>query len=232
MRSALIGVAVLVIGGIVLVLNHGSEPIAGLQTADLAQIVVGVALLIWLAGGVFDRGTRFTDVMRTAAIWAMVAFVLVLGYSYRAELQGVGQRVFGELMPGRPQISASGGDVTIRRDASGHFAVDGFVDNAPVRFLVDTGASRVALPVSVARRAGIDTDALSFTLSVSTANGQTMMAGTRLPSVTIGGITVPEVQAFVAPDAALDGALLGMTFLDRLPGYSVSGNSLVLQATP
>ncbi|MEO1017007.1 MAG: TIGR02281 family clan AA aspartic protease [Pseudomonadota bacterium] len=231
MRTALLGVAVLVIGGIVLIINHDSGVVAGLQTAELAQIVVGVALLIWLSGSVLDRDTRFSHVVRNVAIWLAIAFVIVLGYTYRAELETVGQRVLGELMPSQPRIAVTGGDVTISRDAGGHFVVDGDVNGSPVRFLVDTGASRVALPASIAESSGVDPDSLRYTIAVSTANGQVMMAGTRLAAVTIGGITVPDVQAFIAPDSALSNALLGMTYLDRLPGYSVRGNALVLHAS-
>jgi aspartyl protease family protein len=97
-----------------------------------------------------------------------------------------------------------------------------------VPLLFDTGASAVVLSYRDAKRAGIDVDGLSFTMPVMTANGTGRAAVITLNELQIGGIVRRQVRAFIAEDGALQGSLLGMTFLETLSRYSVEGNRLVL----
>jgi aspartyl protease family protein len=97
-----------------------------------------------------------------------------------------------------------------------------------VHTIFDTGASAVVLTHADAVKAGIDTDALSYNISVQTANGTGRAAGITLDTLEVGGITRTRVRAFVAERGALDTSLLGMSFLGTLSRYAVSGNSLEL----
>ena len=200
---------------------------------NLMRLVYLSILLAAIAGGRFVgyRG-GITNAIKQALAWIAVAMVLVLGYSYRFELEDVYRRVSGEVVPSRGYSEAPG-VVSLLGDNRGHFIADAYVYGASddqgshVRFLVDTGASTVALPRSDARRLGFDVDALRFTVPVSTANGQTFAASVRLNSIEIGDIIIPDVQALVMPDRA-DTPLLGMSFLRRLSSFEVSGNQLIL----
>ena len=97
-----------------------------------------------------------------------------------------------------------------------------------VERLFDTGASAMVLSYADAQKAGIDVHTLSFTTPVTTANGTGRAAIVTLDKVEVGGIVRSRVPAFVADKGALDGSLLGMTFLETLSKYSVSGNQLEL----
>lgn len=99
-------------------------------------------------------------------------------------------------------------------NAQGHFVTDGLVDGASVRFVVDTGATVVALPGAVAQRLGIDYHKGSVT-ETQTANGVVSAWRIELDSVKVGGIELQDVDAIVI-EHGLTVALLGMSFLDRV----------------
>lgn len=104
--------------------------------------------------------------------------------------------------------------VTLAADSRGHFITDGTVNGAHMRFLVDTGATLVALPASEAARLGIDYKKGRQGMS-QTANGPAVVYRVMLDSVTLGDITLLNVEGLVHEAAGLDVALLGMSFLNR-----------------
>lgn len=104
--------------------------------------------------------------------------------------------------------------VTLAADSRGHFVADGAINGAHVRFLVDTGATYVSLPASQAARMGIDYRKGHKGYS-QTANGVTVVYRVSLDSVTLGGLTLFNVEGVVHEGKGLDVALLGMSFLNR-----------------
>jgi aspartyl protease family protein len=106
------------------------------------------------------------------------------------------------------------GSVTLFPDDRGHYLADGQVNGAHVRFLVDTGATMVSLPSTEAARLGIDWRKGRRGFS-RTANGVSVVYAVMLDSVTLGGITLYNVEGLVHDAAGLDTALLGMSFLGR-----------------
>ena len=132
-------------------------------------------------------------------------------------------------MPAAPATSSNYRTVTIPRDARGHFQVDGRVDGRRIGFMVDTGASTIALTASDAKRLGIHPSANEFTVTVRTANGNVRAAPTNLSTVEVGGLTVRDVRALVVPDNALSENLLGLSFLTKLRRFEYAGGKLVLE---
>ena len=132
------------------------------------------------------------------------------------------------------QIAARSDDASVRMmtvtpDSLGHFRVSARVDARPIAFLIDTGASSIALTARDAATLGIHPAAGDYTISVQTANGTARAARATLDSVEIGNITVRDVAAIVMPEGTLKDNLLGMTFLSRLHRYEYSSGQLVLQ---
>ena len=103
--------------------------------------------------------------------------------------------------------------VTLAPDSRGHFITDGQVNGAHVRFLVDTGATLVAIPARDAARLGIDYRRGRRGIS-QTANGPVAFWRVVLDTVTVGGVTLTNVDGAVH-EGGLDEALLGMSFLGR-----------------
>ncbi len=106
--------------------------------------------------------------------------------------------------------------LTVTRGRSGHFEVQGAVDGRRMDFLVDTGASLIALRAQDAGRLGIHPARRDYTAKVSTANGTVMAALAELNRVEVGGLVVYNVAALVFPDEALGQNLLGMSFLSKV----------------
>ncbi len=119
--------------------------------------------------------------------------------------------------------------VAIGRDHRGHFQANGRVDGRQVSFMVDTGASVIALTERDADRLGIRPSRNSFTAAVSTANGVVRAAPVMLNSVDIGGLVVRDVRALVVPGGALNENLLGLSYLTRLKRFEYSNNKLLLE---
>jgi aspartyl protease family protein len=130
-----------------------------------------------------------------------------------------------------PTPSASSGprSFTVRRDQRGHFQAEARVDGRRMDFLVDTGASVVAIPEREAARLSIRPFRRDYTVQMKTANGTVMAAPTQLRMVEVGGIIVRDVPAVVMPDAALGENLLGMSFLSRLRRFEVADGRLVME---
>jgi aspartyl protease family protein len=115
-----------------------------------------------------------------------------------------------------PSAPSSYRTVTLNSDRSGHFQTDVRVDGRTIEFLVDTGASFVALNEKSAAKLGIHPSARDYNVKTQTANGVGKAARVRLDRLELNGITVRDVEAFVMPDEALSMNLLGMSFLSRV----------------
>jgi aspartyl protease family protein len=118
---------------------------------------------------------------------------------------------------------------SIPRDARGHFATEGRIDGQRIAFMVDTGASVIALNESSAARFGLRPAPGDYKATVTTANGTIKAAATRLAMVDIGGLVVRDVDAMVLPDEALSENLLGLSFLSKLKRFEYANGKMVLE---
>ena len=197
------------------------------------RLVYFVALLLFVGSALVGRGMRGREVLSAIVSWTAILLVVVAAYAYRSELAGIGGRLLGVLVPGIPisgQLAGVGGNsVVIMRNGDGHFAVRGSVDGVPMMMLVDTGASLVTLTPADAAAIGVDTAKLEFGTPIDTANGMMHAAPIMIDRVGIGTIERHEIKALVAPPGALQESLLGMSFLNSLSGYAISGDRLVLR---
>jgi len=119
--------------------------------------------------------------------------------------------------------------IVLAPDDHGHFRVDARVDARPLDFVVDTGATMVALTARSAATLGIHPAFNDYTIGVQTANGTVRAAPVTIGRVEIGSIAIRDVSAMVLPEGALADNLLGMTFLSRLHRYEYANGRLVLE---
>lgn len=99
--------------------------------------------------------------------------------------------------------------IVLEQDRNGHYQVEGKINNQAVTFLVDTGATDVAIPKSMARAMGLE---FGPQVQVMTAAGPSKAWMTRLNEVSIGGIRRRDVRATIT-SGEFNGVLLGMSFL-------------------
>lgn len=223
-----IGVALLVAIGIGLLVSADAGAWLGLTQTQFGQLIPLVIIVLIIAAGAFSRRQKFSSIAANLGVWLAVLVVALVGYTYREDLKGVAARVVGELSPTSAIVDSRNGTATFRRGMDGHFLVASSVNGAAMPLLFDTGASAVVLSYADARKAGIDVANLSFTMPVTTANGTGRAALVMLDSIEVGGIARSNVRAFVTERGALEGSLLGMTFLETLTRYSVAGDRLEL----
>jgi aspartyl protease family protein len=119
--------------------------------------------------------------------------------------------------------------LSIPRDARGHFETEGHIEGQRIGFMVDTGASVIALNETSAARFGLRPSRGDYTAAVVTANGTIKAARTRLAMVDIGGLVVRDVDAMVLPDEALSENLLGLSFLSKLKRFEYANGTMVLE---
>jgi len=124
---------------------------------------------------------------------------------------------------------SDGRSLSIPRDRRGHFLTEGRIDGQRIGFMVDTGASVIALNETSAARFGLRPSRGDYNAAVATANGTIRAARTRLAMVDIGGLVVRDVEAMVLPDEALSENLLGLSFLSKLKRFEYANGKMVLE---
>jgi len=129
----------------------------------------------------------------------------------------------------RERQPVSGRQVRIAADPRGHFTAGFRLNGRMLDAMIDTGAALVAINRSTAQRIGISLANADFRYAVNTANGKARAAGVVIDRLEIGRIDIGNVEAVVLEDSALDGILIGMSFLNRLSGYRVENGALVLE---
>jgi aspartyl protease family protein len=206
----------------------GERPDALAPQGEQIRFAYLLLLLVLVAASLLVRwrarpGMRL---LQHGVVWLTVGLLLVIGYSFRYELDSLWDRALAELMPGRA-VETQAGTIILRAAEDQHFYVDATVDGTPLRLLVDTGASAVVLTREDASRIGLDLERLSYTVRTQTANGVGFGAPVRLREIRIRSIVVRDVPALVNR-APMPASLLGMSFLGRLSGYTVSNGTLTL----
>jgi aspartyl protease family protein len=126
-------------------------------------------------------------------------------------------------------VPASGRTLNIPHDTRGHFATEGRINGQRINFMVDTGASVIALNETSAAQFGFRPTPGDYTAKVTTANGTIKAARTRIAMVDVGGLVVRDVDAMVLPDAALSENLLGLSFLSKLKRFEYANGMMVLE---
>jgi aspartyl protease family protein len=128
-----------------------------------------------------------------------------------------------------PHLKAAGRSVELRVGAFGHYRAQAQINGRQVDVLLDSGASTVVLSHADAERVGLRLRAQDYWQRVSTANGATRVAPVMLDRISIGEISVRDVEAAVSEPGKLGQSLLGMTFLGRLQRLDMRGGVLILQ---
>ena len=116
--------------------------------------------------------------------------------------------------------------VVLEQDRNGHYEAEGQINGQSVTFLVDTGATDVALPESTARALGLE---FGPRVTVMTAAGPAKAWVTRLDEVTVGGLRRSNVRASIT-DGEFNGILLGMSFLKHYNLQQQDGRLVIREA--
>lgn len=232
-HSTLFPILLGVIGGalVLLVLNRKSGLVFGMPSDAFAESVALACWLAFLGAGFFSTG-RIGELVRNMLIWVVILLALSAVYLYRYDLRQAGAELTAGLIPGLP-ITRTGlngaTEVILHKTKSGHYETSAWVNGHRIRFLIDTGATNVVLSYRDAVRIGLDPAKMSFTQTVSTANGKANAASVELDAISLGPIRREDIRASISAPGMLDESLLGMNFLGTLTSFQMSRDVLVLQ---
>ena len=230
-----IALILLVLAAFAIVLRSDAGSLYGFGPAQLAGAAFLFALLIVVAMPLLRRYQgQVSLVARDLLVWTGVAVGAGLIYSYRTELPRIADDLIATVAPQSATLSVPAPVETerlvkLRRQPGGHFIVHATVNGEVVQMIIDTGATTVVLRALDAQQIGIDTDKLTYSVPVETANGSAFAAPVKLKSVLIGPVGLGNVDALIARPGSLDQSLLGMSFLSRLKSYEFSGEFLSLR---
>ncbi|MBP7709963.1 MAG: TIGR02281 family clan AA aspartic protease [Rickettsiales bacterium] len=197
-----------------------------LSTSDWQSFSYLAIILVVMLSSLFSRGMAFGKIFKYLAIWSAVGLVFVALYSYRFEFADFKTRIAGEINPTSVRVSDSG-ELEINLAQDGHFYIDVTINNMPVRFMIDTGASDIVMSLKEAKRLGIDLKKLTFNKPYQTANGTSWGASVTLEKVEVGNAVFHDVSASIN-NADMGTSLLGMSFLRKFKKYEFYRNRLVL----
>jgi aspartyl protease family protein len=119
-------------------------------------------------------------------------------------------------------------EVKLLGNVQGHFVASGRINNVPVEFLLDTGATDVAVPMDLARQLALPK---GEAVTLNTANGRALGYRTRIDRLQLGAIVLRDVRAVAAPGLEGEQVLLGMSALNKLEFTQRGGTMLLRQTT-
>ncbi|MFV1439672.1 TIGR02281 family clan AA aspartic protease [Phaeobacter sp. JH18-32] len=189
----------------------------GIETPRLIYLVL---LLVAVGSWVFVQNRQgLGKTVQQLAIWAFIFLGVIAGYGLWEDIRSTVQ----------PQqvVMRDEGRVDVPRARDGHYYLTVDVNEVPVRFLVDTGASAVVLNDEDARRVGIDPESLAYLGRARTANGEVRTALATVKSMSLGGITDRDITLSVN-EGQMDQSLLGMDYLQRWSSIEIRNGSLIL----
>lgn len=118
--------------------------------------------------------------------------------------------------------------LVLKAGRGGHYEVSAHINGRPVRSLIDTGATTLALPLDVAEKSGIRPAKSAFVVKVRTANGVALAAPVTLRELRLGSIRLDNVEALVMPKGTLELPLIGMSVLGRLATVDIRSGTMRL----
>jgi len=162
---------------------------------------------------------RLGRVMQQATVWGLIFLGVIAAAGLWSDIRST--------VAPRQAVFADQGRIEVPRAPDGHFYLTARVNDVPVQFVVDTGATDVVLTRQDAMRAGIDPGRLNFSGQANTANGVVHTAPVRLRSFEIGALGTRNLRAWVN-SGEMDSSLLGMAYLQRFEKLEITRNRLVL----
>ena len=207
--------------GLVLETGTRASHIVPMDSNDIGRLLY-LAVLGAAVGGYFVLSSRqnLGKLARDLSVWGLIFVGAIAGY-------GLWGDIVNDVVPRQTYIQDSG-QVTVPQSPDGHYYLTLKIDDTPVRFVVDTGATEIVLSLQDAARVGIDVDGLAFMGRADTANGVVNTAAVKLAEVTLGPITDRNMPAAVN-GGSMEGSLLGMRYLDRFESLEIRDDTLVLR---
>ncbi len=190
-----------------------------MQNDDVARLayllVLAIAVFGWF---IAENRKSMGKAMRQAVVWGLIFIGVIAG-------AGLWSDIRDDVMPRQSTIAE--GVIEVPRHFDGHYYLVLHLNDVPVEFIVDTGATDVVLNQQDAERIGLNLDDLVFSGLANTANGTVSTARARVNQVRLGDIQDNGMNVSVN-GGEMDGSLLGMSYLRRFESIEIRGDRLFL----
>jgi len=188
---------------------------------ETGQLIYLLLLLLMVAGWFFMQNRQgLNKTVQQLAIWGMIFVGVAAGYG-----------LWGDISRGsnvaQQSYQTGTGTVTIPRARDGHYYLTAMINEKPVRFVVDTGATDMVLTREDAQAIGLEPDTLNYLGRAGTANGEVRTAFVRLNEVQLGDVRDVDVPA-VVNGGEMSQSLLGMGYLQRWGRIEITNGELIL----
>jgi len=203
------------------------DQLYALDSDMILRAIFLIALILFLMYGYSARKRLNNQALHSVLLWLVIFSILIVLYAFRFELESFKTRILTVLIPAYSWTNEQG-QLVIARNQNGHFYLNAYTKNHDkIKFLVDTGASDIALTKEDAIKLGFNPDKLNYTRQYSTANGVSFAAPVRIPELTIGKRTFYNLEAHVA-SGGLDISLLGMSLIENFSDFKITKDMLLL----
>lgn len=181
--------------------------------------LVYLALLVTAIGGytVLRYRGRLGEMLQHAALWGLIIIGVVAAIGLWGDIRHTVT----------PVQRVQNGVIEVPRAPDGHYYVTAEVNGAPIRMILDTGATDLVLSHEDAEAAGIDLAGLTYFGQAATANGRVRIAPVRLDSIELGPVVDRNFRAFVS-EGEMPGSLMGMAYLQNFSRIEIENGALVL----
>lgn len=221
-------IIILTISTVITYILYRSAPIYFPDFTWGKQEIISCFMMILIIVNIIYNATynnSITALPNQLLTWGGIFLVIIIGYAFRFELNYATQRVISVIVPSYNWVNK--GEIIISRNNDGHFYIDAMVNNVKIKFMIDTGASDVALTTKDATILNFDLSKLNYSKTYSTANGESRAALVILDNVKIGDNIFKNVEAHVGT-GGLDISLLGMSVLERFKIFKIDRDMLIL----
>jgi aspartyl protease family protein len=159
-------------------------------------------------------------------IWCAIIFAIIVLYAFRTELSYITQRIVAVLIPAYSWTNNDKNEIIISRNRDGHFYIDAIINEQKITFMIDTGASDIALTKKDAQTLNLNLARLAYNRKYSTANGIVKVAPVILQNFKIGPMNFNNVAAHIS-NGDLDVSLLGMSIISRFKSFKIDRDLLI-----
>lgn len=192
-----------------------------MEENDFARLIYLSVLVVAILGSVLiSRRGAYGKMFRQAGVWLLIFMGLVAIVASWQEIRQSGQTMSFQ----QSEDSA----IIIPKEIDGHFHLTVTINDRPIEFLVDTGASDIVLTRKDAARVGFDPNRLDYWGMANTANGTVRLATIRLETVRLGEFIDKNIRASVNK-APMEKSLLGMRYLSKFRAIEISNDQMILK---
>ena len=192
-----------------------------MEENDFSRLIYLSVLVVAILGSVLlSRRGAYGKMFRQAGVWLLIFMGLVAIVASWQDIRQSGQTTSFQ--------QSQDGAIIIPKEIDGHFHLTLTINDRPIDFLVDTGASDIVLTRKDAARVGFDPNRLDYWGMANTANGTVRLATIRLETVRLGEFIDKNIRASVNK-APMEKSLLGMRYLSKFSAIEISNDQMILK---